>query len=91
MVWRFAVFVLCSYWQSGCCWGRFRSPAAGVLVGGPAVVLGDRSTGTIKGGVAEKGPVLTRIGGRVFPHILPSPLRTWGAGKQGGGFSASRV
>ncbi|MDY3224373.1 MAG: hypothetical protein SOW84_00660 [Candidatus Faecousia sp.] len=34
MVWRLAVFVLCSYWQSRRLWRLFRSPGAWAVLGG---------------------------------------------------------
>ena len=55
MVWRLTVFFLCSYCRFWRRLGRFRFPGAGVAVGGLVVVLDELSTGTIKGGVAEKG------------------------------------
>ena len=93
MVWRLAVFFLCSYWQSRRCWRLFRSPWAWAVLGGlrggfGGWLLPDQS----REGVAEKGPVLPRIGGRVFPHILPTtPWTFGGGGKQAGCLSAIRV
>ena len=55
MVWRLTVFFLCSYCLFWRWLVRFRSPGAVVEVGGLVVVLDELSTGTIKGGVAEKG------------------------------------
>ena len=55
MVWRLTVFFLCSYCRFWRRLGRFRFPGAVVAVGGLVVVLDELSTGTIKGGVAEKG------------------------------------
>ena len=54
MVWRLPVFFLCSYCLFWRRLGRFRLPGAGVEVGGPVVVLGELSTGTIKGGGSGK-------------------------------------
>ena len=86
MVWRLTVFVLCSYWQSRRLWRLFRSPWAWAVLGGlrggfGGWLLPDQS----REGVAEKWPVLPRIGGRVLPHILCSPPWTFGGGgKQAG-------
>ena len=73
------MFFLCSYWQSRRCWRLFRSPWAWAVLGGlrggfGGWLLPDQS----REGVAEKGPVLPRIGGRVLPHILPSTPWTFG-------------
>ena len=92
MVWCLSVFFLCSYQQFRRCWRLFRSPWAWAVLGGLQGGLGgwllpDQS----REGVAEKGPVLPRIGGRVFPHILCSPPWTFGGGgKQAGCLSAIR-
>ena len=86
MVWRLAVFALCSYRLFRRCWRLFLSPVAWAAVDGLRGGLGWLTSGPGKGGgVAEKGPVLPRIGGRVFPHILCSPPWTFvGGGKQAG-------
>ena len=55
MVLGLTVFFLCSYCLFWRWLVRFRSPGAVVEVGGLVVVLDELSTGTIKGGVAEKG------------------------------------
>ena len=55
------------------------------------VVLGELSTGTIKGGVAEKGWGYSWDGEDLFPHILPTPPRTLGWRKTGRGLSAIRA
>ena len=93
MVWRLTVFVLCSYRQSRRCWRLFRSPWAWAVLGG---LRGGFGGGLLpdaaREGVAEKGPVLLRIGGRVLPHILPStPWTFGGGGKQAACLSAIRV
>ena len=86
MVWRLAVFALCSYRLFRRCWRLFLSPVAWAAVDGLRGGLGWLTSGSGKGwGVAEKGPVLPRIGGRVLPHILPTPPWTvGGGGKQAG-------
>ena len=81
MVWRLAVFFLCSYWQSRRLWRLFRSPGAWAVLGGLRGGFGGwLLPDAAREGVAEKGPVLPRIGGRVFPHILCSPPWTVGGG-----------
>ena len=55
MVLRLTVFFLCSYCLFWRRLGRFRLPGAVVAVGGLVVVWEELPTGTIKGGVAEKG------------------------------------
>ena len=49
------------------------------------------AVGSWNGRGSGKRDGASQDGGRVLPHILPSPLRTWGAGKQAGGLSAIRV
>ena len=91
MVWRLSVFFLCSYWQFRRGWRLFRSPGAGRWweVSGVAWgcwLLDDQGMG----GVAEKGAVLLRMGGRVLPHILLTPPWTLGvAENRPGGFLQS--
>ena len=85
MVLRLAVFWMCSYWQSRRLWRLFRSPVAwaaadGLQGGFGGWLLPDQA----REGVAEKGPVLPRIGGRVFPHILCSPPWTFGGWRKTG-------
>ena len=71
MVLRLAVFFLCSYWQSRRLWRLFRSPVAWAVLGGLRGGFGGwLLPDAAREGVAEKGPVLPRIGGRVLPHIL---------------------
>lgn len=92
MVWRLAVFFLCSYWQSRRGWRLFRPPWAWAVLGGLRGGFGGwLLPDAAREGVAEKGPVLPRIGGRVLPHILPTPPWTFGGGgKQAGCLSAIR-
>lgn len=86
MVWRLTVFFLCSYWQSRRCWRLFRFPWAWAVLGGLRGGFGGwLLPDAAREGVAEKGPVLPRIGGRVLPHILcSSPWTVGGGGKQAG-------
>ena len=97
MVWRLAVSFLCSYWQFRRLLGRFRLPGAGrgladglggLRVGGmglSAVRIGKGRGSGKRGGASQDG-------GRVLPHILPSPPWTLGGGgKQAGGLSAIRA
>ena len=97
MVWRLPVFFLCSYWQFRRCWRLFRSPGAGrgladglggLRVGG----MGLSAVRIGKGRGSGKRDGASQDGGRVLPHILPSPPWTLGGGgKQAGGLSAIRA
>ena len=78
MVWRLTVFSLCSYCLFWRWLVRFRFPGAGVAVGGLVVVWEELSTGTIKGGVAEKGTVLLRMGVEYCPTSSPPLHGLWG-------------
>ena len=79
MVLRLAVFALCSYWLFRRLWRLFRSPGAWAVLGGLRGGFGGwLLPDAAREGVAEKGPVLPRIGGRVLPHILCSPPWTVG-------------
>ena len=90
MVWRLAVFFLCSYQQFRRCWRLFRSPGAGR---GLADGLGGLRVGGMelfavrigKGRGSGKRDGASQDGGRVLPHILPSPPRTLGWRKTGRG------
>ena len=86
MVWWLPVFFLCSdclFWRL---LGRFRLPGAGAEVGGLVVVLGELSTGTIKGGGSGK-----RVGvflglGKIYSPTSSPPLHgLWGWRKTGRG------
>lgn len=78
MVWRLTVFFLCSdclFWR----WlGRFRFPGAGVVVGGLAVVLGELSTGTIKGGGSGKRVGVFLRCGKIYSPTSSTPLSDFG-------------
>ena len=91
MAWWLAVFFLCSYWQFRRGWRLFRSPGAGrwwaVSGGGLGCWLLDQE----RGGVAEKGTVLLRMGVEYCPTSSPPLHGLWGGGKQAGWFSAIRV
>ena len=89
MVWRLAVFFLCSYRQFRRCWRLFRSPGAWAVVGGLRGGLGRLAVGSGNGRGSGKRDGASQDGGRVLPHILPTPPWTLGGGgKQAGGLSA---
>ena len=85
MVWRIAVFFLCSYWQFRRCWRLFRSPGAGRWWAVSGGGLGLLAVGSGNGRGSGKRGGASQDGGRVFPHILPTPPRTWGWRKTGRG------
>lgn len=78
MVWRLPVFFLCSYCLFWRLLGRFRLPGAGAAVGGPVVVLGELSTGTIKGGGSGKRAGVFLGWGRFIPPHPPHPSTDFG-------------
>ena len=90
MVWRLPVSFLCSYWQFRRRWRLFRSPGAGrgladglggLRVGGMGLL--DVRIGKGRGSGKRGGA--SQDGGRVLPHILPTPPRTLGWRKTGRG------
>ena len=92
MVWRLAVFFLCSYCLFWRRLGRFRLPGAWAVVGGLRGGLGLLAVGSGNGRGSGKRDGASQDGGRVLPHILPSPPWTFGGGgKQAGGLSAIRA
>lgn len=96
MVWRLTVFFLCSYCLFWRLLGRFRSPGAGRwladgLGGLRGVVWGCWLLDQERGGVAEKGTVLLRMGVEYCPTSSPPLHGLWGVGKQAGGISAIRA
>ena len=91
IVWRIAVFFLCSYCLFWRLLGRFRLPGAGAEVGGLVVVLGELSTGTIKGGGSGKRVGVFLGWGKIYSPTSSPPLHGLrGGGKQAGGLSAIR-
>ena len=92
MVWWLSVFFLCSYCLFWRLLGRFRLPGAVAEVGGPVVVLGELSTGTIKGGGSGKRVGVFLGWGKIYSPTSSPPLHgLWGGGKQAGGLSAIRA
>ena len=91
MVWRLSVFFLCSYQQFRRCWRLFRSPGAWRWWLVPVVVWGGWLLDQERGGVAEKGTVLLRMGVEYCPTSSPPLHGLWGGGKQAGGLSAIRA
>ena len=92
MVWRLAVFFLCSYRQFRRCWRLFRSPGAGRWWSVSGDGLGLLAVGSGNGRGSGKRDGASQDGGRVLPRILPTPPRTLGGvGKQAGWLSAIRV
>ena len=91
MVWRITVFFLCPYRQFRHGWRMFRSPGAGRWWSVPGVVWGCWLLDQERGGVAEKGTVLLRMGVEYCPTSSPPLHGLWGGGKQAGGLSAIRV
>ena len=85
MVWRIAVFFLCSYCLFWRRLGRFRFPGAWAVVGGLRGGLGLLAVGSGNGRGSGKRDGASQDGGRVFPHILPTPPRTLGWRKTGRG------
>ena len=83
MVWRLAVFFLCSYRQFWRCWRLFRSPGAGRWWSVSGGGLGLLAVGSWNGRGSGKRDGASQDGGRVLPHILPTPPRTWGWRKTG--------
>ena len=83
MVWRLTVFFLCSYWQFRRRWRLFRSPGAGRgladgLVGLRVGGMGLSAVRIGKGRGSGKRDGASQDGGRVLPHILPTPPWTLG-------------
>lgn len=78
MVWRLAVFILCSYCLFWRRLGRLRFPGAWAVVGGLRGGLGLLAVGSGNGRGSGKRDGASQDGGRVLPHILPSPPRTLG-------------
>ena len=79
MVWRLPVFFLCSYCLFWRRLGRFRLPGAGAEVGGLVVVLGELSTGTIKGGGSGKRVGVFLGWGKIYSPTSSPPLHgLWG-------------
>ena len=90
MVWRLAVFFLCSYRQFRRGWRLFRSPGAGRWWSVPGVVWGCWLLDQERGGVAEKGTVLLRMGVEYCPTSSPPLHGLWGvAENRSGGFLQS--
>ena len=85
MVWWLSVFFLCSYRQFRRGWGLFRSPGAGRWWSVPGVVWGCwlLAVGSGNGRGSGKRDGASQDGGRVLPHILPTPPRTLGWRKTG--------
>ena len=89
MVWRLSVFFLCSYRQFRRCWRLFRSPGAGRCWAVSGGGLGLLAVGSWNGRGSGKRDGASQDGGRVLPHILPTPPRTLGvAENRPGGLSA---
>ena len=78
MVWRLSVFFLCSYQQFRRCWRLFRSPGAGRWWSVSGGGLGLLAVGSWNGRGSGKRGGASQDGGRVLPHILPTPPRTFG-------------
>ena len=92
MVWRLSVFFLCSYRQFRRCWRLFRSPGAGRWWSVSGVVWGCwlLAVGSGNGRGSGKRDGASQDGGRVLPHILPSPPWTlWVAENRPGVFLQS--
>ena len=90
MVWRIAVSFLCSYCLFWRRLGRFRLPGAGRgladgLVGLRVGGMGLSAVRIGKGRGSGKRGGASQDGGRVLPHILPTPPRTLGWRKTGRG------
>ena len=85
MVWRLSVFFLCSYQQFRRCWRLFRSPGAGRWWSVSGVVWGCWLLDQERGGVAEKGTVLLRMGVEYCPTSSPPLHGLWGWRKTGRG------
>ena len=83
MVWRLSVFFLCSYRQFRRCWRLFRSPGAGRWWSVSGGGLGLLAVGSGNGMGSGKRDGASQDGGRVLPHILPTPPRTCGCRKTG--------
>ena len=83
MVWRLSVFFLCSYQQFRRCWRLFRSPGGWAVVAGLRGGLGLLAVGSGKGMGSGKRDGASHDGGRVLPHILPTPPWTLGWRKTG--------
>lgn len=92
MVWRLTVFFLCSYCLFWRRLGRFRLPGAGVVVGGPVVVLDELSTGTIKGGGSGKRTgVFLRWGNKSSPTSSTPLSDLWVAENRATPFANRRL
>ena len=78
MVWRLAVFFLCSYQQFRRLRRLFRSPGAWAAVGGLRGGLGLLAVGFGNGRGSGKRDGASQDGGRVLPHILLTSPRTLG-------------
>lgn len=78
MVWWLTVFFLCSYWQFRRFLRLFRSPGAWAVLGGLRGGLRLLAVGSGNGRGSGKRDGASQDGGRVLPHILPSPPRTLG-------------
>ena len=90
MVWWLSVFFLCSYQQFRRCWRLFRSPGAGRWWSVSGGGLGLLAVGSGNGRGSGKRDGASQDGGRVLPHILPTPPRTFGvAENRPGGFLQS--
>ena len=84
MVWWLSVFFLCSYRQFRRCWRLFRSPGAGRWWSVSGGGLGLLAVGSGDGRGSGKRDGASQDGGRVLPHILPSPPRTFGGWRKTG-------
>ena len=78
MVWRLSVFFLCSYRQFRRCCRLFRSPGAGRWWSVSGGGLGLLAVGSGNGRGSGKRDGASQDGGRVLPHILPTPPWTLG-------------
>ena len=85
MVWRLTVFFLCSYQQFRHGWRLFRSPGGWAVVVGLRGGLGRLAVGSGNGRGSGKRDGASQDGGRVLPHILPTPPWTLGWRKTGRG------
>ena len=80
---RLTVFFLCSYRQFRRGWRLFRSPGAGRWWSVSGGGLGLLAVGSGNGRGSGKRDGASQDGGRVLPHILPSPPWTVGWRKTG--------
>ena len=86
MVWRLAVFALCSYQLFRRCWRLFRSPGAWAVLGGLRGGLGEvAAAGPGKGGGSGKRAGASQDRGKsIAPHSPHPSMDFGGGGKQAG-------